>query len=102
MNNVPTRDAKRDIEVARKYNLRLLTLKLNVFRLFDEGYSPTEVSYLLRYLEAPEFHRSRSNTIRSYYSLWEKAQAPKARGNRARQPWFCISPGIQQDEARYY
>ena len=75
-----SREEKKDIEVARKYKLRLLTLKLEVFRLFDEGYSPAEVRYILRYIEVPGEHRSFSNTIRRYYSLWKKAQAPEAPG----------------------
>lgn len=79
MKSMITREEKRDIEVARKYNVRLLILKLEVFRLFDEGYSPAEVRYILLDLEIPGEHRSRSNTIRRYYSLWKKAQAPKAR-----------------------
>lgn len=68
-------EEKRDIEVARKYGLRLLTLKLAAFRLFDEGYSPAEVRYILRDFEPPGKHKTFSNTIRRYYALWEKAQA---------------------------
>ncbi|TET86780.1 MAG: hypothetical protein E3J46_07375 [Desulfobacteraceae bacterium] len=80
MRSMISREEKRDIEVARKYKLRLLTMKLAVFRLFDEGYSPTEVRYILRDFEVPGYHRTFSNTIRRYYSLWKKAQAPKAPG----------------------
>jgi len=75
-----SREEKRNIEVARKYKLRLLTVKLQAFRLFDEGYSPAEVRYILRYIEVPGEHKSFSNTIRRYYSLWKKAQAPKTPG----------------------
>ncbi len=75
-----SREEKKDIEVARKYKLRLLTVKLEAFRLFDEGYSPAEVRYILRYIEVPGEHRSFSNTIRRYHSLWKKAQALKAPG----------------------
>jgi len=74
------REEKKDIEVARKYKLRLYTMKLGVFRLFDEGYSPAEVRYILRDLDFPGEHKTFSNTIRRYYSLWKKAQAPKAPG----------------------
>jgi len=77
---VISREEKKYIEVARKYKLRLLTVKLEAFRLFDEGYSPAEVMYILHYIEIPGEHRSFSNTIRRYYSLWIKAQAPKAPG----------------------
>jgi len=75
-----SREEKKDIEVARKYKLRLLTMKLVVFRLFDEGYSPAEVRYILRNFEVSGYHRTFSNTIRRYHSLWKKAQAPKAPG----------------------
>lgn len=75
-----SREDKKDIEVARKYKLRLLTMKLEVFRLFDEGYSPAEVRFILRDLDFSGEHRTFSNTIRRYYSLWKKAQAPKAPG----------------------
>jgi len=74
------RDDKKYIEVARKYKLRLPSMKLGVFSLFDEGYSPAEVTFILRKFEAPGYHRTFSNTIRRYYSLWKKAQAPKAPG----------------------
>jgi len=72
-----SREENRNIEVARKYKLRLLTVKLQAFRLFDEGYSPPEVRYILRDLEIPGHHKSFSNTIRRYYSLWKKAQDPR-------------------------
>jgi len=75
-----SREEKRNIEVARKYKLRLLTVKLQAFRLFDEGYSPAEVRYILRDLEVPGHHKSFGNTIRRYYSLWKEAQALKAPG----------------------
>ncbi|MBE9515102.1 MAG: hypothetical protein IMY79_03070 [Chloroflexi bacterium] len=80
MGSMISTEEKKDIEVARKYKLRLLTVKLVVFRLFDEGYSLAEVTFILRKFEAPGYHRTFSNTIRRYYSLWKKAQAPKAPG----------------------
>jgi len=73
-----SREEKKDIEVARKYKLRLLTVKLAAFRLFDEGYSQAEVRYILRDFEAPGGHTTFSNTIRRYYALWKKAQPPRA------------------------
>jgi hypothetical protein len=75
-----SREDENYIEVARKYNLRLPSMKLGVFSLSDEGYSPTEVRFILRYVEIPGEHRTFRNTIRGYYSLWKKAQAPKAPG----------------------
>ena len=75
-----SRDDKKYIEVARKYKLRLPSMKLGVFSLFDEGYSPAEVRFILRDLDFPGEHRTFSNTIRRYYSLWKKAQAPEAPG----------------------
>ena len=75
-----SREEKKYIEVLRKYRLRLYTVKLEAFRWFDEGYSPTQVRYILRHVEVPGEHRTFANTIRRYYSLWKKAQAPKASG----------------------
>ncbi len=75
-----SREEKKYIEVARKYRLRLYTVKLEAFLWFDEGYSPPEVRYILRHVEIPGEHRTFKNTIRRYYSLWKKAQTPKAPG----------------------
>ena len=75
-----SREDKKYIELARKYNLRLPSMKLGVFSLFDKGYSPAEVRFILRDLDFSGEHRTFSNTIRRYYSLWKKAQAPKAPG----------------------
>ena len=83
MRSMISREEKKDIEVARKYKLRLLTMKLVVFRLFDEGYSPAEVKYILRDSVVPEYRRTLTNTVRRYYSLWKEAQAPKAPGNQS-------------------
>jgi len=80
MKSIISREEKKDIEVAHKHKLRLLTVKLAAFRLFDEVYSPAEVRYILYDFEAPEQHRIFSNTIRRYCALWKKAQPPKAPG----------------------
>jgi len=80
MKSMISREEKKDIEVARKYKLRLLTVKLAAFRLFDEDYSPAEVRYVLHDFEAPGQHRTFSNTTRRYFALWKKAQLPKAPG----------------------
>ena len=72
-----SKEDKKYIELARKYRLRLGTMKCEVFLLFDEGYSPAEVRYALRNLEDPYHPRSFSNTVRRYYSLWKKAQPQK-------------------------
>ena len=78
MKSMISREENKDIEVARKYKLRLLTVKLAAFRLFDEGYSQAEVRYILRDFEVPGKHATFSNTIHRYYALWKKAQPPKA------------------------
>lgn len=73
-----SREDKKYIEIARKYGLRLGTVKIEVFRLFDEGCSPAEVGYLLRYLIVDRSDARRfSNNIRRYYWIWKEAQAPK-------------------------
>ena len=77
MKSMISREEKKDIAVARKYKLRLLTMKLAAFRLFDEGYSQGEVRYILRDFEVPGKHSTFSNTIRRYYASWKKAQPPK-------------------------
>ena len=74
------REDKKYIETARKHKLRFYTLKLAAFRLFDEGYSPAEVRFTLRDFDFSGEHRTFVNTIRRYYSLWKKAQAPKTPG----------------------
>lgn len=79
MKSLISREDKKDIEIARKYKLRLRTLKLAAFRLFDEGYSQAEARYILRDFEAPGRYVTFSNTIRRYYASWKKAQPPKAR-----------------------
>ena len=75
-----SKEDQREIEVARKYRLRPGTAKCKSFRLFDEGYSPTEVRYVLRHLADPRYPRIFSNTVRRYYALWQKAQDQKASG----------------------
>jgi len=54
------------IRTARKYGLRPGTVKCDIFRLFDEGYSPQEVRYLLRNyaVEPATFSRTVSTGIR--------------------------------------
>jgi len=63
------------IAAARKYRLDPSAMKCQVFALFDKGYSPAEVRYLLRHLRDPQNPRSFSNTIRKYYFLWRQAQS---------------------------
>ena len=41
-------EEKEVISTARKYNLRPGNIKCEIFRLFDKGYSPTEVRYIWR------------------------------------------------------
>jgi len=65
---------KQLVAVARKYNLDPGGLKCRTFALFDQGYSPKEVRYLLRDLRDPEYPQSFSNTTRKYYFLWRKDQ----------------------------
>lgn len=64
---------KQVIETARKYDLDPGSMKCQAFALFDQGYSPREVRYLLRRFRDPEHPQSFSNTIRKYYFLWQSA-----------------------------
>ena len=65
---------KKIIETARKYNLNLDSMKCKAFALFDQGYAPKEVRYLLRSYRDPHHPETFSNTIRRYYSLWHRMQ----------------------------
>jgi hypothetical protein len=58
---------KKEVEVARKYGIRPGTVKCQAFRLFDEGYKPMEVRYLLRRSANTRHRRGFSHTIRRYY-----------------------------------
>ena len=39
------KEVKKDILISRKYKLRLGTVKLAVFRLFEEGYKPSDIMH---------------------------------------------------------
>jgi len=62
---------REDIRFARKYNLRLGTLKIFIFQLFTEGYSPSEVAYVMRdwYVDSKD-RRTVTATIRRYHVEW--------------------------------
>ena len=68
------------IATARKYGLAPDGLKCQAFALFDQGYSRSEVRFLLRSLRSPQRPRSFSNTIRKYHFLWQKAQGTQQPG----------------------
>jgi hypothetical protein len=65
------------IEVSRKYNIRLCTFKLETFLLFEQGYKPSEVAYLLRHAQPIAEDKTFGRTIRRYYYDWKKAQKKK-------------------------
>ena len=65
---------RKHIETARKYGLRPGTMKCKAFILFDQGYSMTEVKYLLRQYRRPKSGKSLDNSIKKYKFLWKKAQ----------------------------
>ena len=52
--SVISREEKKYIEVARKYKLNSYTMKLTVFRLFYEGYSPAKWSLYFATLISPQ------------------------------------------------
>lgn len=63
---------KQLIATARKYGLDLNGLKCKVFALFDLGYSPKEVRYILRRYRNPDSPITLSNTVRRYFHQWKK------------------------------
>ena len=65
------------IEASRKYGIRLYTLKIDAFMLFDMGYLPTEVAYLLDYENIDRNLEKFKRTIRRYHFDWKKAQKLK-------------------------
>jgi hypothetical protein len=72
-------DEKREyMELARKYKLRLgiNVLKLESFKLFEEGRNGMEVIFLLtdKFDLNPGTHTF-PNTIRRYYYDWKKRQS---------------------------
>ncbi len=58
------------IEVARKYRLRVGTLKCDIFRYFDQGYTPIEVRFILGKPSDGRLYRS----LFRYYYDWKQAQ----------------------------
>ena len=71
---------RRIIKIARKYNLVPGTTKCEVFRYFEEGFSPREVRYLIGktlMTDTRKTRRTLSNNIRRYYFDWRKAQGHK-------------------------
>ena len=69
-----SKEDKRLIEIARKYHLRVGTWKCQLYYLFEQGYKPREVKYILRdYIATIDDPMLR--TIDRYYYDWKKAQA---------------------------
>lgn len=73
------KEDKRVIQISRKYNLTPEnTIKCEAFALFDEGYSPKEVRFILRFLkDTYDKPKTFTDTIRRYYYDWKKAQSRK-------------------------
>jgi hypothetical protein len=67
------KEDKKYIEVARKYKLRPGTMKCDVFWLFEKGYKPAEVKYILREFIVDAKDPLRRNIVR-YYHTWKEAQ----------------------------
>ena len=70
------KDDKRAIKIGRKYGLRLGTMKFEIFRLFEQGYSPQEVRYILRYVIVDRKDPLIRNISRYYYT-WKSSQLVK-------------------------
>jgi hypothetical protein len=65
---------KQTIQIARKYRLAPGTFKCEVFLLFDQGFKPREVKFILREMKVDPGDRTFSNTISRYYYTWKQAQ----------------------------
>lgn len=61
----------KSIGIARKYRLRLGTMKFEIFRLFEEGYTPSEVRYIIRD-HIVSHDGSKIKNINRYYYSWKK------------------------------
>ena len=68
-----SKEKRETIEVDRKYGLRPGTLKCDIYKLFDKGYTPVEVRYLLQDSKAVT-NDPLSRSIRRYYYYWKKEQ----------------------------
>jgi len=68
-----SKENKRTIEIARKYNLRLQTVKCEIFCYFEKGYKPREVRLLLQDYIVDRGDSISRNIYRYYYD-WKKAQ----------------------------
>ncbi|AII60153.1 hypothetical protein X793_00415 [Dehalococcoides mccartyi CG4] len=69
----PSKEDKKAIEIARKFNIRLGTLKCTVFALFEQGYFCHEVKFILNNSIGNPYDEIiyKKNTIKTYYSEWE-------------------------------
>jgi len=62
------------IHIARKYRLTPGTVKCGIFMLFEQGFTPREVRFILRDLKIDSEDRAFSNTISRYYYTWKHDQ----------------------------
>ncbi|AII60149.1 hypothetical protein X793_00335 [Dehalococcoides mccartyi CG4] len=69
----PSEEDKKAIEIARKFNIRLGTLKCTVFDLFEHGYFCHEVKFILNNSIGDPYDKIiyKRETIRMYHSEWE-------------------------------
>ena len=65
---------RRLIALARRYHLRLGSMKVQAFDLFDQGNSAAEVCLLLKRFADPARPYSLSHTISRYRYQWRKSQ----------------------------
>ena len=73
-----SKDDQRDIDLARKYGIRLGTLKHYIFSFFEDGYSPSEVTYICRNSYVTKEERKQfDNTVRKYYADWKELNVHK-------------------------
>lgn len=71
-----SKEDKEIIETARKYGLKPGTIKCDIFYLFDKGYSPIEVKFLLRDYITTKYAPI-LKSINRYYHTRKRAQRNK-------------------------
>ncbi|MFC1932062.1 hypothetical protein ACFLXU_00290 [Chloroflexota bacterium] len=67
------KDSMELIKTARKYGLRVGSLKCDIFHYFDQGYKPSEVKFIYRRLLGDD-DAALNRSISRYYYTWKKAQ----------------------------
>ena len=69
-------DRKR-MDISLKYNIRMDTVKLEAYILFEDGYKPIQVIWAFKGYDPEPWKGSTKRTIGRYYHSWKAAQKKK-------------------------